>query len=503
MASLKTRLLYGIVIGTAVLLAAFSAIIYAMTSRALTHHFDRSLLATAKLLAAVVEDEQSGEEQQGENNSNETDNDDEVSGKTERTETDGRRQLEFEFDVRMTPEFSTLNGGGYYQFCDKDGTVVVRSPSLGQKSLSGWQGHSTTPVYRACTLPNGRPGRAICFTFLPRGAAQDSATENPDPQSMLTLVLARDASELHAHLDYLRLVLLAAATVIVLLSMGVAAIVASTALRPIDTLAQEIASLHEDKLSHRFSTTVCSTELLPVCQCLNHLLERLESSFDRQRRFNADVAHELRTPLAGIRSSIEVSLSRSRDSKQYKAALQDCLEIATSMQKMIDTLLSLARLDAQQVAAQFEAVPLKDMVEDVWPAFGDRAHDKNVIFENNISSGISCKSDRDDLRMIVSNILDNAVEYCDPGGRIWTAAERTADSVVLSIANTGCRLEAEDVSRVFDSFWRSDASRTDTGRHCGVGLAVVRKLADVLNVKVEAMAEAQVFTIRLSLPLTS
>ena len=104
--------------------------------------------------------------------------------------------------------------------------------------------------------------------------------------------------------------------------------------------------------------------------------------------------------------------------------------------------------------------------------------------------------------MIVSNVLDNAVEYCDRGGRIWTFTERSADSIILAVSNTGCRLEPDDVSHVFDSFWRSDESRTDTGRHCGVGLAVVRKLADVLNVKVEAEVEAQVFTIRLYLPAT-
>lgn len=496
MASLKTRLLYGIVIGTAVLLAGFSAIIYTMTRRALTHHFDRSLLTTAKLLAAVVENEHSDEEHDGE------EHDRNVDEETEEDATEPEGELEFEFDVRMTPEFSNLNGGGYYQFWSHDETVVARSPSLGPKDLPHSEDVLATPTYQEYVLPDGKPGRAIYLKFLPRTGEEDSALESASDADSVTLALARDASDLHAHLSYLKLVLLAASVVIVLLSTGVALVVARMALRPIDTLAQEITSVHEDKLAYRFSTTNCSLELQPICECLNRLLERLESSFDRRRRFNADVAHELRTPLAGIRSSIEVSLSRDRNPRDYKAALTNCLKIATSMQKMIDTLLSLARIDARQVAAQFESISLRDMAEDLWPRFGDKAYDKKVNFENNIPPDISCTSDKDHLRMIVSNVLDNAVEYCNPGGRIWTTAERSTDSIILSISNTGCRLTQDDVSHVFDSFWRSDTSRTDTGRHCGVGLAVVKKLADVLNVKVEAQVESEIFTIRLSLPAT-
>jgi two-component system sensor histidine kinase VicK len=169
---------------------------------------------------------------------------------------------------------------------------------------------------------------------------------------------------------------------------------------------------------------------------------------------------------------------------------------------MIDTLLSLARLDAQQVSVQSENVALRNMVDDLWPRFGDRAYDKNVSFENNIPPDVSCASDTDHLAMIVSNVLDNAVEYCEPGGRIWTIAKHCEDAVLLSISNTGCQLQPKDVSHVFDSFWRSDESRTETGRHCGVGLAVVKKLADVLNATVEVQLEAQVFTMHLSLPCT-
>ncbi len=478
--SLRTRLLLGILIGMIVLLAVFSALLYAIIRHTLIEQFDASLMNTAKMLSAIVEKETI--------DPNEDDAQDRIFQ-------DDRSRLEFDVEVAMMTEFQAEGGRAYYQFRLDDGTSILRSPSLGERDLPCLAAMPETFVVRNTSLPDARPGRMIHYQFNPRAEGDENPEDGP-----LLLSVARDTSGLRDSLSLLRWLLINCSLVVVALSALVGWRVTKTGLRPVHALAAEIESVNEKALHRSFSPQAYPSELAPICDRLNALLQRIKSSFERERRFNADVAHELRTPLAGVRSSIEVSLSRNRDAQEYQAALQDCLKITTSMQKMIDTLLSLARLDAREVAAQSESIVLRDMIEDIWLGLADRAYDKNVSFENSIPPDTSCTSDPDHLRMIVSNILDNAVEYCDKGGRIWAVAECSANSVALSISNTGCRLHPDDVSHVFDSFWRRDESRTGTGRHCGIGLAVVKKLADVLNAKVEARIEAQVFTIHLLLP---
>ena len=106
--------------------------------------------------------------------------------------------------------------------------------------------------------------------------------------------------------------------------------------------------------------------------------------------------------------------------------------------------------------------------------------------------------------MVLSNLLDNAVEYTNEAGQIWVTACYTDDSIELTVANTGCHLTSEQVAQVFDCFWRSDASRTSIGTHCGLGLPLVQRLVNALGGS--AAAEVQsggVFTIRLTLPAST
>ena len=490
--SLRTRLLLGVVTGTAVLLGVLCVSVYAITRRHLIGQFDRSLLATARMLSAVIEEENLNEEAEGDPDAHDA----EAADSQNRPSTE--RVLELDIEVGMTGEFNDLNGGAYYQFWDHDRSLTVRSPSLGQRDLPQPDGASTTPAYRKCTLPDGKRGRLVHLRFYPR---REHPNQEQPQRKTLTLAVARDAGDLHHFLLFMRWLLLGSSVVVVILSTGLGLIVTRAGLGPVRSLARGIESVHEDNLDRRFSGQEYPEELVPICQCLNALLGRLKSSFDRQRQFNADLAHELRTPLAGIQSVIEVSLLRGRQPAEYRDSLHDCLRIARSMHGMIDTLLSLARFDSGELSARSERICLRHLIEDQWLGFADKAHDKNLTFENLPDDEIACISDKDYLGMIISNVLDNAVEYSDAGGRIWVEAETSDNVLCLSVSNTGCEFAADDAEHVFDSFWRRDESRTGTGEHFGIGLAVVRKLAKALGIGVKARTEQQgVFTIRLELP---
>lgn len=481
MISLKMRLITGVVIGTAVLLGVFCVLVYIVTNNTLLHSFDNSLLSTAKLLSAVVEDDREHHDEKGE------------VGEEEHLEEKGA--LEFEFDVRMLPAFNNLNGGDYYQFWDDSASVFARSPSLGESDLPYFGDESVDPVYQRCVLPDGKAGRVVSYGFSLRTG------EGAGPQKSITLVVGRDASEVYGFLGFFSWLLLNCSLIIVVLSSYVAAKVSRVGLGPVHTLATEIAAVDEQALERSFSSDRYPVELVPICECLNALMERIRNSFERERHFNSDVAHELRTPIAGIRSILEVTLTRQREIEEYKSASSDCLDISKKMQAIVENLLTLARLDSKQMPLHYQSIHFKKFIDSAWHSFGTGASSKKITFENNVPDDLTVSSDPDQLGIIVSNLIDNSVEYTNAEGLIQIDAEQSADSIKIIFVNTGCQLTDEQLPHVFDCFWRGDSSRTDTGLRCGLGLALVQRIIKILGGTCIARTNVdRLFILELSFP---
>lgn len=472
MRSLRTRLLAGIIGGMLFLLTVFSLLLYATIAGALTGQFDESLASIAQILATSVERDED--------------------------------QVEMDLAVQQMPELQSSGQPTYYELRRRDGTVVARSPLLEAHDLPRFEVPGRTPVFTTLQNPDGKPLRAVGLTFVPRSADREGeqAALEPADGETLTLAVARDAGALQRQLQSLRWLLATASAVVVALSVLIGALVVGQGLRPLNSIAAEIAAVQVDDLTARIGAEHAPAEAVPIKDRLNELLSRLEASFNRERQFNADVAHELRTPLAGIRSTIEVAMTRTRDPMEYRAALSDCLAIAAGMQSVVNNLLMLARLDARQITFKTEEVRLAELVNNGWRPLADRAYERQIVFENDIAADVTFASDHEHLSMVLSNLLDNAVEYADEGGRIWTTAQRTEGSMEITVSNTGCQLAAEQMAHVFDCFWRGDSSRVGTGAHCGLGLALVQRLVGALGGRVTAeLQPGGIFTVQLTFPI--
>jgi two-component system heavy metal sensor histidine kinase CusS len=481
--SLRSRLLLSMITGMALLLILFSVMIYFVIRNALEEQFNQTLASSARLLAAGVELEisESDTEQSGPQ--------DENSG------------VDIEFDVQMMPEFQREKHPSYFQIWRQDGTVVSRSPSLGQSDLLRFEGTPGQPVFQSVRMPNERPGRAVGLKFMPRIEEDPKKIPSSASDYMLTLVVARDATEMLSNLRFLRWLLLIASAGIIGLSCLISAIIVRQGLGPLHSLSAAISTINEDDLSGRIEMGKLPTEIMPIQERLNDLLARLEASFNRERRFTADVAHELRTPLAGLRTTLEVALRREREPQQYQTSLGDCLGICKAMESTVTNLLALARLEAQQVRFQKESIDVSKLVNLLWSSYVSRTEKRNVTFENQLSNDVTCVSDPEFLTLVFTNLLDNAVEYVNENGRIWITGKPTNDFIDIRLANTGCQLGEEEVSRVFDRFWRSDSARTKKDSRCGIGLALVQSIALALGGEAKAeVVDKNVFTIRLRLP---
>ena len=476
MRSLRTRLIIGVIGGMLLLLTVFSLIVYGVIRRALVNQFDASLASVAQILAASVE-------------------------------LDGDK-IELEFEVQQMPEFLNAERPTHYQLWGANGTVIAKSPLLGTDNLLFIEGSLNELVLGTSQDKSGQPQRIAGLKFMPRIADSndddkdeyDTDYRPPTNVQALTLVVARYAGGLYGQLGFLRWLLLIASAAVIALSFIIAAVIVRKGLRPLNSIAAEIATIREDSLTTRIAAEHVPAEVVQIKNRLNELLSRLQASFNRERQFNADVAHELRTPLAGLRSTIEVTLSRTRDNDEYKRVFSDCQAIVVNMQTMVNNLLMLARLDAQQISFHTERIRLAELVNSCWRAFSDKALERQIRFDNSIEPELTCESDRQNLSIVLSNILDNAVEYADEGGQIRTIACSKNNTVEVAVSNTGCQLTTEQAPQVFDCFWRGNLSRSDTGTHCGLGLALVQRLVRALGGN--AFAELQpggIFIIRLIL----
>jgi len=473
--SLRSRFLTGTIVGMILLLTVFSLIIYIVIRSTLIKQFDRSLASITQVLAASIEH----------------DLDD--------------NKIELEFEVQQMPEFHNVEHPTYYQLWTDDSDVLARSPLLGTNDLVRPEGSPNKLVFMQPFEKNGIPLRAVGLTFVPRNADNEEADAPlPTSEQFLTLMVARDASDLLGQFTFLRWLLLIASAAVIILSLLIAAIIVRKGLNPLNAIATEIATITEDNLTMRITAEHVPEEIIPIKNRLNELMSRLEASFNRERQFNADVAHELRTPLAGIRSTIEVALTRTRESAEYQQAMSECLEITKTMQSMVSNLLILAGLDAQQTSFDTEPVKIVEVIDSCWNSFSEKARKRDVTFDNRLDPDTTCETDRQNLSIILSNILENAVVYTDKGGNIWATASRKDDAVEISISNTGCQLTTDQVAHVFDCFWQADSARSSAGIRSGLGLALVRKLTVALGGHVAAELQSEgIFTIRLNLPIKS
>lgn len=319
-------------------------------------------------------------------------------------------------------------------------------------------------------------------------------------QQPLILIVARESTELQSQLRLLQLLLISGALGTMILAFGVGYTVVNRGLLPLNRLAKEIEGIHPRSLGERIETESLPVEMLPIGERLNQLLDRLQEAFDRERRFSADVAHELRTPIAGLLSLIEVTAMKKRKEEEYKETLDDCFEISQGMQKVVSSLLMLDKLETRRIPIVPQSCLSGELIEKSWLAFSESAQSKQLKFSHEISPSHQLNADPEILRMVISNLLSNAVEHTDHGGSLEISEKGPHG---LSFSNSGCQLSQTSVARVFDRFWRGDSARGQTGLHSGLGLALVQRAIAAVGGQVEArLSGKDRFVIEIILPPT-
>jgi signal transduction histidine kinase len=470
--SIRARLICGTTAAMALILAGCGIVFYTSVRAALYREFDLASAAKAKALASMVEFQHDG-------------------------------VLRMEFDPARMPEFSRALRPEYFECWNSDGVVLFRSESLGDDKAVAARplvqvGSAKEPV----VLPDGHQGRQAEMIFQPAAEDHEDAARAAAAKPV-RFAVARGTAEIDHRLAELMGLLLSICGGAIVCSAAILAWIVRRGLSPLETVAAKISALPGHNLSDRIQLTEQPPrELEPVVARLNDLLERLEAAFVREKSFASDVAHELRTPLAGLETSLEVCASRPRSAGEYEQVVSRCLHVTRQMHAMVDNLLALARAEAGQLKLAREEVDFQLLLDECWALLADRARRRGLHAEWQFAAPNSILSaDREKLRLVLNNLLDNAICYSDQGGNVQARGWIAGGEFHFQLTNTGCRLTSEEVEHVFDRFWRGDTARTQSGLHCGLGLTLVRRLVELMSGTISArLLEGGKFQTNLMLP---
>ncbi len=253
------------------------------------------------------------------------------------------------------------------------------------------------------------------------------------------------------------------------------AIIAQVALRPLDRMTRTARRISAEDLSRRVERPGTGDELDRLAETLNDMLARLDQAFSQSRRFAADAAHELRTPLAALRGSMEVALRGERSAEEYRRVVASGLEEVVRLIRLSEDLLLLSRSMAgpEPGRAVVDLEPLLLEVFDVGARLGQAA---GVTVRAEGATPAPVRGDAAALRRALLNLVENAVKYTPRGGKVELRLSARAGTAEVEVSDTGIGLEPADAERIFDPFVRLDAARSrDTGG-AGLGLAIARSI---------------------------
>jgi two-component system, OmpR family, sensor kinase len=292
------------------------------------------------------------------------------------------------------------------------------------------------------------------------------------------IVVSASLDTIHAELAVVRRAIFVALPLILALAGLGGYWLATRSLRPLGWMAEQARNITGSNLETRIKIGNAAEELAVLVTSFNELLSRLDQSFETMRRFVADASHELRTPIAVIRGEADVALSQERTPAEYRESLGIILDEARRLSRLVDDLLNLARADAGHVQLQTHDFYLNELLGDCCRSVQGLANSRGLKLECLPGSDLQFSGDEQLLRRLVINLLDNALRYTPSGGKVTAALDAGSASVRLRISDTGIGIAPDDAARVFERFYRAGEARSRQNGGVGLGLAIVRWIAE-------------------------
>lgn len=279
---------------------------------------------------------------------------------------------------------------------------------------------------------------------------------------------------------------------------------AGRATRPLAKIIETTAGLRPSHLDERLEIRGTGDELDQLSETFNRLLDRIGKYLQERRDFLANSAHELRTPLAAIRSSIEVALSGGRTNAEYEELLSEIIEESASLELLVNQVQLLSETETERLKADKQQVRFNDLVERAMDMFGGVAEFREIQLVCPALPSIVVYGNQQHLRQVIYNLLDNALKFTPAGGRVTVQlySDDRENTIVFAVRDSGSGIPEEELSLVFDRFFQGNRSRTGTVEKRGVGLglsicqAIIQAHGGTIEVE-SKIGKGTCFTVRL------
>jgi len=393
------------------------------------------------------------------------------------------------------PELAVLDK--FFQIFSPSGAITIQSPNIRMHEIPLSRTALETALagkvtYESIRFPGEPPLRLISVPITRDG----------------TLVnILRVGTSMKPEEDALRgllVVLLLTLPAALLVSVAGGWFLAGRALRPVEAITRAAQRIAAGDLTQRLTVAPTSDEIGRLAATFNDMIARLDASFRQVRQFTSDASHELRTPLTVMKGETDLALRRPRSAEDYQTVLESNLEEIDRMTCIVDELLFLSRADLGEVKLEALPVRLDQVVEDVQRQAAVLGQERDVQV---IISGLepaTVTGDELRLRELLLNLVDNAVKYSHPSGKVELTLRCEGGKAKISVTDQGIGLSPEERARLFDRFYRSDRARAHAPKGTGLGLSISKWIAETHKGTIEVQsAPGQGSTFTLTLPLTS
>jgi len=290
--------------------------------------------------------------------------------------------------------------------------------------------------------------------------------------SGVTIIVGGDAKEREDILQEFKRIFLGITASVILVGVAVGALLANRALAPVRDLVATVASISRGSMSARVPTRGSGDELDELASLFNSMLDRISTLIQGMRDALDNVAHDLRTPLTRAKAVVETALQTKLDARDLREALMDIAEENERIQTTLTTLMDISEAETGTMRLDIRPVDLAGLIEEGAEIYEYLAQEKGIVLATDAPPGLYASADPGRVRQVLANLLDNALKYSKPGGRVSMNGINRDGRVLVTVRDEGEGVPASDIPRIFERLYRGDKSRSHRG--LGLGLSLVQ-----------------------------
>jgi signal transduction histidine kinase len=295
------------------------------------------------------------------------------------------------------------------------------------------------------------------------------------------LTIAVSRKESFVILNNLLLVLLICFPLMLFIQYIASSVAASKAIKPVHNLIKTASGINDSNISTRLNLPERKDELYKLTTTINELLARIEKSMLQQKQFTSDASHEIRTPLAAIRGTLEVLIRRQREPLIYKEKITSVISQVDRLDILLEQLLQIARIESGVIMEKRESIQLSKFISGLHKKWKLEAISKKIELFCEIEEDTSIIGDKLFLELILNNLISNAIKYGNENGTIYIVWNSTLKT--LSVTDDGIGISPAHLPNIFDRYYRAEESRSTNIKGNGLGLSIVKKIADLQGIK--------------------